>query len=205
MAVARLASQHSPEPATEDEVRRDWLAPGFELEHDARLDDAAYVAVDAFGDGRVWIDVHGHPSSEMIEWGEARARQKGSRLLSGGWTSNEALLAELDQHGFQPIRHSHRIGSTSPARPPRRSGRKESESATFGRATSEASMRRTRRHSGIRGSRSRSPTTSGHTGRWNRPFSSPIFGSWRSQPTNRRVWRSATRAPELPSWAECRS
>ena len=120
LAVARLMSRHSPEPASEDQVRRDWSAPGFDLEHDARLHGSSYVAVDAFGDGRVWIDVHGNPSPEMIEWGESRAREKGSRLLSGGWISNEALLPELERHGFQPIRHSHRmrIDLSSPAPEP---------------------------------------------------------------------------------------
>lgn len=108
-AVARLLSEYSPGPTTEDIVRRDWSAPGFEPELDARLDDSSYVAVETFGDGRVWIDVRGRPSPEMIDWGETRAGEKGQRLLSGGWESNSALLRELERRGFEPIRRSYRM------------------------------------------------------------------------------------------------
>jgi len=107
--VARLMSEQWPEPADEALVRRPWSSPGFDLEHDARLDDSSYANVDAFGDGRVWIDVRGRPSTDIVDWAEARAREKGSRLLAGGWASNEALLHELERRRFRPIRHSHRM------------------------------------------------------------------------------------------------
>ncbi|MGI8861636.1 MAG: hypothetical protein ACR2GV_02775 [Gaiellaceae bacterium] len=69
-------SEHWPEPADEALVRRTWSSPGFDLEHDARLDDSSYANVDAFGDGRVWIDVRGRPSTDIVDWAEARARER---------------------------------------------------------------------------------------------------------------------------------
>jgi GNAT superfamily N-acetyltransferase len=107
--VVRRMSEDWPEPADEDLVRRIWSSPSFELENDARLDDASYVDVESQGEGRVWIDLRGRPSTEIIDWAEARAREKGRRLFAGGWSSNEPLLGDLEQRGFRLIRHSHRM------------------------------------------------------------------------------------------------
>jgi GNAT superfamily N-acetyltransferase len=110
-SVVRLMSEYWPEPAYDDLVRRTWSSPTFELEHDARLEPDAYADVGsfAFGDERVWIDLRGRPSAAIIDWAEARARQKGNRLLAGSWTANEPLLRELERRGFRPVRHSHRM------------------------------------------------------------------------------------------------
>jgi mycothiol synthase len=108
-AVMRLMSEHWPEPADEELVRRSWTSPRVRVEHDARLDDRSYALVEDLDDGRVWIDLRGHPSSELLDWAEARARDKGRRLLTGGWTSYMPLLQELERRGFRLVRHSHRM------------------------------------------------------------------------------------------------
>lgn len=107
--VVRLMSEHWPEPANEDVVRRTWSSPDFELEHDARLDGASYVDVAALGEGRVWIDARGRPSAGILDWAEARAGEKGQRFFAGSWSSNEPLLSALERRGFRLIRHSHRM------------------------------------------------------------------------------------------------
>lgn len=109
--VVRLLSEHSPEPSTEDAVRRTWFSPTFDVEHDARLEIDAYADVGSFtfGDDRVWIDVRGRPSSALLDWAESRAKAKGTRLLSGGWDSNGVVLRALESRGFRLVRHSHRM------------------------------------------------------------------------------------------------
>lgn len=107
--VVRLMSLHSPEPAGEDQVRRVWTAPRFDVTRDARLDGGSYAAVEDFGDGRVWIDVSGEPSPAILDWAEERASALGRRLLSGGWAANEPLLRELERRGFALVRHSQRM------------------------------------------------------------------------------------------------
>ena len=107
--VARLMSQDAPEPVDEARVLLDWTFPGVQLEDDARVGDGSYAFVDRFGDGRVWIDVAGSPSRELLDWAEARALELGTRLLSGGWTSQDAVLAELQRRGFRRTRTSHRM------------------------------------------------------------------------------------------------
>ena len=80
--VARLLSEGSPEPVG----RRASCATGrvrSQIELDARLGPGSYAFVDGFGDGRVWIDVDGHPTAELLDWAESRARELGSRLISG--------------------------------------------------------------------------------------------------------------------------
>jgi mycothiol synthase len=108
-AVARLRSESWPEPVDEASVLREWTFPGVQLEHDARLDGDAYAFVDGFGDGRVWIGLAGRPSATLLDWAERRAREKGHRLMSGGWTTQEALLDDLARRGFRLIRNSHRM------------------------------------------------------------------------------------------------
>lgn len=120
--VVRLMSEFWPEPAYDDLVRRTWSAPAFDREHDARLEPDAYADVGsvAFGDERVRIDLRGRPSAAMIDWAEARAREKGSRLFAGAWTANEPLQRELERRGFRPVRHSQRmeIDLRDPVPPP---------------------------------------------------------------------------------------
>jgi mycothiol synthase len=107
--VVRLSSLHSPEPASEESVRRLWSSPQFDVARDARLNSDAYACVEQFGEGRVWIDVAGRPSQELLDWAETRASEIGQRFLSGSWSSNEPLLRELEARGYLPVRHSHRM------------------------------------------------------------------------------------------------
>jgi mycothiol synthase len=107
--IVRLTSLHSPESTSEDGVRRMWASPRFDLERDARLDGDAYACIEEFGEGRVWIDVYGHSSQEILDWAEKRASAVGHRLLSGSWATNEQLLRELEARGYALVRHSHRM------------------------------------------------------------------------------------------------
>ncbi len=107
--VAQLLSVGSPEPVSPDSVLRDWSFPGVRIELDARLGAGSYAFVDGFGDGRVWIDLAGHPTAGLLDWAELRARELGSRLLSGAWTMREPILRELEQRGFAPVRTSYRM------------------------------------------------------------------------------------------------
>ena len=108
--VARLLSKGSPEPVGSDSVLRDWSFPGVRIELDVRLGSGSYAFVDGFGDGRVWIEVAGRPTTELLDWAEMRARELGSRLLSGGWTTQEPVLRELERRGFGLVRTSYRMG-----------------------------------------------------------------------------------------------
>ena len=108
-AIARLMSLHWPEPIDEDGVKRSWDSPRVEVERDARLEEQAYVLVEGLDDDRVWIDLRGEPSPAMLDWAEARAREKGVRVLSGTWSSNEPLLRSLEERGFRLVRHSQRM------------------------------------------------------------------------------------------------
>jgi len=108
-AIVRLASQHSPEPLAETTVRTEWSSPRIDLDHDARIEADAYVLVERFDDDRVWIGVDGRPSRVLLDWAEARARELGTRLLSGAWSADDAVLEALEQRGFRLVRHSHRM------------------------------------------------------------------------------------------------
>jgi mycothiol synthase len=108
-AVAELMSHDAPEPIDAARVLGEWTFPGVELENDARVGEASYALVDGFGDGRVWIDVAGRPTPEILDWAEGRARELGTRMLSGGWTTESALLAELERRGFRLTRTSFRM------------------------------------------------------------------------------------------------
>ena len=107
--VVRLASQHSPEPLAEATLQREWSSPRIELEHDARIEADGYALVERFDEGRVWIGVDGRPSRELLDWAEARALELGTRILSGAWSTNGAVLEALEHRGFRPVRHSHRM------------------------------------------------------------------------------------------------
>ena len=102
--VAQLLSEGSPEPIGPDSVLRDWSFPGVQIELDARFGSGSYAFVDGFGDGRVWVDFAGNPTTELLDWAEQRAHEVGSRVLSGGWTTHESLLRELERRGFALVR-----------------------------------------------------------------------------------------------------
>jgi len=107
--VAQLLSESSPEPIDYASVLRDWSFPGVQVEKDARLGRDLYAFIDSFGDGRVWIDLAGRPTAELLDWAELRAGELGSRLFSGGWATQEALLQELERRGFGFVRVSYRM------------------------------------------------------------------------------------------------
>jgi len=98
--VVRLMNEHWPEPVDEETVRRAWTSPGVQIEEDARLEQGSYTLIETIAEGRVWIDLRGRPSAAMLDWAEGRARQKATRIFAGAWSSNEALLRELEGRGF---------------------------------------------------------------------------------------------------------
>lgn len=107
--VTRLMAVHWPEPVDEETVRRDWTSPRVDLDHDARLGEGCYCLVEPLGEERVWLDVRGAPTTELLDWAETRATEVGSRILSGSWSTNETLLRELERRGFELVRHSQRM------------------------------------------------------------------------------------------------
>ena len=107
--VARLTNETWPEPIDEAIVLLDWSTPGVQLERDARLGRDSYALVESLGDERVWIGLAGCPSVGLLDLAEHRARELGSRLICGGWTTQEALLRELERRGFRLTRNSYRM------------------------------------------------------------------------------------------------
>lgn len=107
--VVRLASEHSPEARDEATLRQEWSAPRLDLERDARVEDDAYVLVERLDEKRVWTEVHGRPSAELLDWAEARAGALGTKTFSGAWSTNGAVIAALEKRGFRLVRHSHRM------------------------------------------------------------------------------------------------
>ncbi len=107
--VVRLASQHSPEPLAEETLRKEWSSPRIDLEHDARIEADAYCLVERLDDERVWIDVEGRPSQKLLDWAEVRARELGTRIFAGAWSTNDAVLEALEQREFRLVRHSQRM------------------------------------------------------------------------------------------------
>ena len=118
--VARL---HERELARAGRSRTTSVAtgrlPGFDRERDARLEAGAYAHVDALR-RRTGLDRSSRTSRplRLLDWAEQRARERGGRILSGGWTTNEAVLDELAPSGFGSIRTRSGCRSTSTSRPP---------------------------------------------------------------------------------------
>lgn len=108
-AVARLMSRSWPEPIDEGTVLRTWTAPGVDLERDARLGRDSYAIVEDIGGGRAWLELRGAPSTALLDWGEARAAEKGGRILAGGWTGDTAVLGALDARGYRLVRNALRM------------------------------------------------------------------------------------------------
>jgi GNAT superfamily N-acetyltransferase len=107
--VVRLMSEHGPDPADAELVRRAWASPKLELERDVRLEDGAYALVSDLGEGRAGIDLRGNPSEAMLDWAERRAGEIGTRLLAGAWTTHESLVGALQERGFVFARHWRRM------------------------------------------------------------------------------------------------
>jgi GNAT superfamily N-acetyltransferase len=102
-AVLELVNEHAPEPFDAAAIRQEWSAPRVELERDARIEDGAYVLVESLDDARVWLQVHGRPSRELLDWAEARASEMGSRVFSGAWSPATHLLEGLEARGFRHV------------------------------------------------------------------------------------------------------
>jgi len=107
--VISLMNEHWPEPLQKEVVRRRWSSPSFDLQRDARLEAGGYAHVDPLGEGRAWIELHGSPSSALMDWAEGRAREEAERILVGSWATNEAVLEELARRGYRSVRHSWRM------------------------------------------------------------------------------------------------
>ena len=59
---------------------------------------------------RVWLDLHGSPDPSALDWAESRARELGgSRVLTGGWSTEQAKLDELRRRGYALVRVSWRM------------------------------------------------------------------------------------------------
>ena len=107
--AARLMSEHWPQPVGEERVVRAWASPRIDREEDVRIGPDAYAIVEGLDEGRVMLELYGRPSQGLLDWAEARAREKGSRFFAGGWASNAMLFRELERRDFHPVRHSHRM------------------------------------------------------------------------------------------------
>jgi mycothiol synthase len=102
-------SRSRPEPIDEGTVLRSWTAPGVDLERDARLTCDSYAFVTDLGGGRAWLELRGVPSPALLDWGEARAAEKGRRILSGAWSEDAAALAALEAREYVLIRNGLRM------------------------------------------------------------------------------------------------
>ena len=108
--VVGLMSLDWPDPIDAQSVLRTWTSPGIDRERDARLGRAGYAIVHGLDHERVWLDVRGQPSVELLDWAEARAAEKGRRIFAGAWSANESLLEALVARGFRCVRYSQRMG-----------------------------------------------------------------------------------------------
>lgn len=109
-AVAAMVNVHAPEPFDVLWVEREWTEPGFDLESDARIAERAYAAVWDGRGGKAYLDLQGEPSTEMLEWAESRAREKGLvRSLGGGWSGDVPVKELLEGAGYRLVRHHYRM------------------------------------------------------------------------------------------------
>ena len=107
--VAELMSEFAPFRMDAESVERDWTSPIIDREHDVRVEPGAYALVEDMTEGRVWIELHGRPSDRLVDWAEARAGEKGRRLVSGAWSTNERILQALVARGYGVTRHAYRM------------------------------------------------------------------------------------------------
>ncbi|MEX2210281.1 MAG: GNAT family N-acetyltransferase [Gaiellaceae bacterium] len=108
--VAELTGESGPEPFPAELVEREWTEPRFDLGRDARLTESAYAGVWDGRGGKAWLDFAGQPNDELVEWAEARAREKGlTRALASAWSENEAQKAAFERAGYRLIRNSWRM------------------------------------------------------------------------------------------------
>jgi len=107
--VAELMSEFAPDAADPETVLLDWTSPIVDREHDVRVEPGAYALVEDMNEGRVWIELHGRPSDGLVDWAETRGAEKGRRLFSGAWSTNDTILGLLTERGYGITRHAHRM------------------------------------------------------------------------------------------------
>ena len=107
--VVALVNEHAPEPMAEETMELEWSASYVDLYRDARIEDDAYVLVEALDSERVWLNVHGRPSPALLDWMDGRAAERAPRAFSGAWSSDTRLLGALGDRGFRYVRSSHRM------------------------------------------------------------------------------------------------
>jgi mycothiol synthase len=108
--VAELTSRYAPDPFPAAAVLHDWSSPTFDRDRDARIDDGAYAAVFRDGVDRAYVDVHGDPSDELVDWAIARAHEQGFvRLFTSAWSGDSQLHGAFERVGFRLVRHSYRM------------------------------------------------------------------------------------------------
>lgn len=106
-AIVKLRSRHSPEPFSEERLRLEWTAPGFDRERDARFGDEGYVALVTDDERRTWIELHGEHPEILLAW--ALERAPAGRRFSGGWESDGRVRRALESAGLGLVRHSYRM------------------------------------------------------------------------------------------------
>jgi ribosomal protein S18 acetylase RimI-like enzyme len=109
VAVAELMSEFAPDPVDPESVLRDWTSPIIDRDQDVRVESGAYALVEDMNEGRAWIELHGRPSGGLVDWAEARAAEKGRRLFSGAWTTNDVVREILSERGYGITRQAHRM------------------------------------------------------------------------------------------------
>lgn len=107
--VAALMSEHASEPVPESDVEREWSASYVDLQRDARVEDDGYALVESIDSDRVWLNIHGRPSAELLDWADATSEARAPRALSGGWSTDETVLTALRERGFGQVRSSYRM------------------------------------------------------------------------------------------------
>ena len=107
--VVGLVNEHAPEPVSETTMELEWSASYVDLERGARVEDDAYALVETLDAERVWLNVHGRPSAELLDWADARADARAPRTFSGAWSTDGVLLGILRERGYADVRLSYRM------------------------------------------------------------------------------------------------
>ncbi len=106
-AIVAMRSRFAPERFSEERLTREWSEPGFDPERDARVADGGYAAVEDYGDGPAWIELHGEGPEPLLEW--ALNRATADRVFCGGWKGDEPVRRALESAGFRAVRRSYRM------------------------------------------------------------------------------------------------
>ncbi|HEY1367918.1 MAG TPA: GNAT family N-acetyltransferase [Gaiellaceae bacterium] len=125
-AAAELESG-SPRPATDEEVRRAWTAPGVDVRVALRgsaLVGAIIVEPEGDEGAQLWIELQAREpeaAAALLEWGQSRAAELGADqapLLAGAWSTDAIVTATLEAAGFRLRRYTNLMGMELEAEPP---------------------------------------------------------------------------------------